>query len=164
MRLKNSINWLNISKLSFTKNRILSMTDEILLRLNPTKRQFDFMIQIQFVKERQIKQKLIEGIKTLLDAREKIRVSIWEFITLREYIIKSKIYTDSQFINGVIKEIVKSSNWNNPYEVLKISKNKEHKLIIDLSSDEIAGSFFKRWLSSQERKVSLPYEQITINL
>ena len=60
----------------FYKERSISLIDEIALRLNPSKKQIDFLMQSQFAKEKQIKDRLVEGIKVLLDARDIIRKSI----------------------------------------------------------------------------------------
>ena len=60
----------------FYKERSISLIDEIALRLNPSKKQIDFLMQSQFSKEKQIKDRLVEGIKVLLDARDIIRKSI----------------------------------------------------------------------------------------
>ena len=140
----------------FNKEKSPSLLDELLLRFNPNKKQFNFITKVQNLKEREIKLRLQGALKLLFDAREEIRKSSLEMIALRKILIKSKIFSDAQLIKGLIKEIKFTYCDVSPYDILNIKKQTK-ELEIDLSDDPICGHFVRKHTRKSDRLIKVPF-------
>ena len=62
-----------------------------------------------------------------------------------------------------MKEIINPKHEPSPYDIFNITRDKEAKLKIDFTNDELLGPFIWKSLTAEERKIVYPYEVFTMN-
>ena len=141
----------------FFKEKSPSQLDELMLRFDPNKKQYNFITCVQNPKEKEFKCRIIESVRLIIRAREEIRTTLLEMMELRRTIIKSKIFSDTQIVRGLLSEMKNSHFDASPYEALNL-RCKPGEIEIDLYSDKILGPFIKKYMKKADATSRFPFE------
>ncbi|CAI2372171.1 unnamed protein product [Moneuplotes crassus] len=146
----------------FMETHKLQEIDLFVASLNPNKTQFNFLKNIYFKKESEIKTKCLQAIKKVLDAKSLIQESYVENHLLIGLLAKSGIFTDDQIINSKMKETIlrKDRNYQDIWRVKSVPYTVRYKL----SRDKTIGRAVRKYLPKEDYNKDIEFSRFYVDV
>ncbi|CAI2373076.1 unnamed protein product [Moneuplotes crassus] len=144
----------------FMQANNLTPLDQYVASFNPSKRQFEFLKNVVFKKELQVKNEFKEAIKKLLEAKLIIQKANLEIHTFIGFFLNCGILSDEQILQSNIKygffkrEQAFKNIWN-----VQVRLN---RYCIDMAEDPLYGKYARKYLKKDKRILYFQYNDYSL--